>query len=623
MNIRQKKVLFRILIAATLTAVLHVLPVSGLARLGLYLIPYLIAGYDVLWKAVQGIGNKQLFDEDFLMAIATIGALVLGITYTGDYLEAVTVMLLYQTGELFQSIAVGKSRKNIGALMDIRPDYANILRDGELIRVDPEEVEVGSVIVVQPGEKIPLDGVVSEGVSALNTAPLTGESIPRDVMPGDPCISGCINLTGVLSIRTTKPFAESTASKILDLVENAGARKSRQEKFISKFARVYTPTVCAAALALAVLPPLVSLSFGSAPFWSQWLYRALSFLVASCPCALVISIPLTFFAGLGGASRAGILVKGSNFLEALAKTRMVVFDKTGTLTEGQFRLSHIQSAGLPEDQLLEYAAHAEAASSHPIAKSLVAAYPGQLQRSRVRDLQEIGGSGISARIDGLSVHIGNAGLMDSLNTQCPKPEESGSLVYMAIDGQYAGYFVIRDTVKPSARQSISDLQKAGVAQTVMLTGDAPAAAQQVAQDLGLHSVYSQLLPADKVEKIEHLMSQKSTRDTLAFVGDGINDAPVLARADVGIAMGALGSDAAIEASDVVLMDDDPAKVAKAIRIAKKCMAIATQNIVGSIALKVAALVLVALGIAGMWLAVFADVGVMVLAVLNAIRALYN
>lgn len=623
MTRKQKKNLARILIAAILLVVLQFLPTTGLLRLGLYLIPYFIVGYDVLWKAALGIWNRQLLDEDFLMAVATVGALALGFCYTGDYLEAVAVLLLYQTGELFQSIAVGKSRKSIGKLMDIRPDYANIIIDGQLQQVDPDTVPVGTCIVVQPGEKIPLDGVVVEGTSCINTAALTGESLPRDVAPGDECISGCINMTGLLHLRTTKIYGESTVSKILDLVENAASHKSQSEKFISKFARVYTPVVCSCALALAVLPPVAALLSGGAPLWSRWLYRALSFLVASCPCALVISIPLTFFAALGGASRAGILIKGSNYLETLAKTRQVVFDKTGTLTQGEFSVTHTESRTMSQEALLYYAAHAEAATSHPVGKSLLRAYGKPVDRSRVSAITEHGGSGVTAVVDGAEVQVGNRVLMQKCNIEAPATEVPGTAVYVAVNGVFAGYFVVSDLVKETAGTAMEQLRKAGVAKTVMLTGDSDAAAKPVAQALGIDALYSRLLPGDKVEIMESLMAQKGDAEALAFVGDGINDAPVLSRADVGIAMGAMGSDAAIEAADVVLMDDNPEKVAKAINIAKKCMAIARQNIIGSIAIKVAALLLVAVGVAGMWLAVFADVGVMVLAVLNAVRALYN
>ena len=623
MTRKQKKNLIRILLAAMLLIVLQFLPTTGLLRLGLYLIPYFIVGYDVLWKAALGIWNRQLLDEDFLMAVATVGALVLGFCYTGDYLEAVAVLLLYQTGELFQSIAVGKSRKSIGKLMDIRPDYANIIIDGQLQQVDPETVPVGTCIVVQPGEKIPLDGVVVEGTSCINTAALTGESLPRDVAPGDECISGCVNMTGLLHLRTTKVYGESTVSKILDLVENAASHKSQSEKFISKFARVYTPVVCSCALALALLPPLVGLLVGGTPMWSRWLYRALSFLVASCPCALVISIPLTFFAGLGGASRAGILIKGSNYLETLAKTTQVVFDKTGTLTRGEFSVTYVKELTMSAEELLYYAAHAEAATSHPIGKSLLQAYGKAVDRSRVTELSEEIGGGVAAKVDAKRVLVGNHALMQKQNLDVPTPEKTGTVVYVAVDGVLAGYFVVEDRVKDSALQALKQLRKAGVKTLTMLTGDSEAAAQAAVQKLNIDRYFSRLLPGDKVDILEKQMEQKQAKEALLFVGDGINDAPVLSRADVGIAMGAMGSDAAIEAAEVVLMDDDLQKVAKAIGIAKKCMAIARQNIVGSIAIKVAALLLVAVGVAGMWLAVFADVGVMVLAVLNAVRALYN
>lgn len=617
MNKKQKRVLFRILFTAAMLVVLAFVPVTGFLRLGLYMIPYFLIGYDVLWKAIRGIGRGQLLDEDFLMAIATVGALVLGAMQTGDYLEAIAVMLLYQVGELFQSYAVGKSRKSISSLMDIRPDYANIEENGSLVQADPEEVAVGTVIVVQPGERVPLDGVVLEGHSVLNTVALTGESQPRDIGPGEECISGCVNMTGILKLRTTKVYGESTVARILELVENAGANKSRSEKFISKFAWVYTPAVCASALALAVLPPLVSLLLSAEPRWSDWLYRALTFLVASCPCALVLSIPLTFFAGIGGAGKQGILIKGANFMETLAKIKCVVFDKTGTLTQGSFTVTKAVPQDISQERLLEYAALAESASSHPISKSLQAAYGKPIDRSRVADQQEHSGKGITAMVDGIPVRVGNAGHLG-----VAEADETGTVVHVSVDGVYAGYLVISDTVKSGAADAILKLKKLGVEKTVMLTGDAAAPARQVAAGLGIQEVYAQLLPGDKVVKVEQLLSQKEG-GYLAFVGDGINDAPVLTRADVGIAMGALGSDAAIEAADVVLMDDDPGKLAAAICIARKCMAIVTQNIVFSLVIKIGSLVLVALGLAGMWLAIFADVGVMILAVLNAIRALYN
>ena len=623
MTKKQRKMLLRILLAAVLTLLFGFVPVQGTWRLLLYLIPYLIAGYDILCDAIRGVCNKQLLDENFLMAVATVGALVLGAMETGDYVEAVAVMVFYQTGELFQSYAVGKSRRSISALMDIRPDYANIEQDGKLVRCDPEEVEVGTVIVVQPGEKIPIDGVVVEGTSVLDTAALTGESVPRQIGMGDACISGCINLTGVLKLRTTKAFEESTVSKILELVENAGANKSRSEKFISRFARVYTPAVCISALALAVLPPLVSLCMGSGPMFSRWLYRALTFLVASCPCALVISIPLSFFASIGGAGKKGILVKGANYLEALAKVQTVVLDKTGTLTRGVFQVAQVYSEKETPQKLIELAAHAEIASSHPIGKSLQQAFGGDLDRSRVADVQQHSGSGITAVVDGIAVAVGNERLMMQLGITYTPCTDAGTRVYVALDGQFAGTIVIADSIKPTAPQMIQQLQKLGIKHCVMLTGDNRATAVQVADALGITQVHSDLLPADKVSAVEQLLSQKADRSTLAFVGDGVNDAPVLSRADVGVAMGAMGSDAAIEAADVVLMDDDPVKLVTAIRIAKKCVAIVHQNIVFAIAVKLLSLVLVAVGAAGMWLAIFADVGVMVLAVLNAIRAMFH
>jgi len=623
MSRKQKKILFRILAAAVMMAALHFLPVTGVARLGLYLVPYLVVGCDVLRKAARGIWNRQVFDEDFLMAVATVGALILGVTQTGDYVEAVAVMLLYQVGELFQSYAVGKSRRSISSLMDIRPDYANIWQEGSLVQVDPEEVAVGTVIVVQPGEKIPIDGVVVEGRSDLNTSSLTGESLPRQVDVGSDCISGCINMTGLLKIRTTREFGESTVAKILDMVENASSRKSRSEHFISRFARVYTPAVCISALALAVLPPVVSLFLGGQGQWSQWLYRALTFLVASCPCALVISIPLTFFAGIGGASRAGVLVKGSNYLETLAKTRCVAFDKTGTLTRGVFEVETVFAEGMTEEALLEYTALAESASSHPISKSLRQAYGKPIDRSRVENIRELSGNGVTALVDGVEVSVGNGKLMERLGVTYPEVETPATVVYAAVNGRFAGYLLVADALKPTAGQAMQELARLGTDMTVMLTGDNQAVAAQVAKDLGIRRFYSQLLPADKVDIVEQLLREKPVGTTLTFVGDGINDAPVLSRADVGIAMGAMGSDAAIEAADVVLMDDDPVKIARAIRIARKCMAIVYQNIVFAIGIKLLALILVALGLAGMWLAIFADVGVMVLAILNAIRALYN
>ncbi|MGN0779405.1 MAG: heavy metal translocating P-type ATPase [Aristaeellaceae bacterium] len=623
MNKKQKKMLFRILLAAALMILLALLPVEGVLRLVLYLIPYLVIGYDILLKAWKGICNRQVFDENFLMAVATIGAMVIAVTHNGDYVEAIAVMLFYQIGELFQSYAVGKSRKNISELMDIRPDYANVERDGRLEQLDPDEVAVGTIIVVQPGEKVPIDGIVTEGASSLNTSALTGESLPRDVQAGDDIISGCINMTGVLKIRTIREFGESTVSRILDLVENASSRKSKSEDFIAKFARIYTPAVCYSALALAVLPPLFSLLVLRIPAnWGQWLYRALSFLVASCPCALVISIPLSFFAGIGGASKEGILVKGSNYLEALSQTGCVVFDKTGTLTQGVFEVSAIHHNTLPEEALIEYAALAESASSHPISKSLQRAYGKDIDRSRVTDIQEISGHGIVARVDGKAVAAGNSKLMQRLSIPCTACHTVGTIIHVAVDGQYAGHIVIADLVKPTASKAMTALKAAGVKKTVMLTGDAAPVAQQVAASLGIDTVFSELLPGDKVAKVEELLAEKPARAKLAFVGDGINDAPVLSRADIGIAMGAMGSDAAIEAADVVLMDDDPMKIAKAIRISRKCLRIVHQNIVFAISIKVLALLLVALGAANMWIAIFADVGVMILAVLNAIRALF-
>ena len=618
MNKKQKKVLIRILVAAVLMIVFSQLPVEGYIRFLLFMIPYLVIGYDILKKAFKGILNRQVFDENFLMAVATVGAIVLG-----NYTEGVAVMLFYQIGELFQSYAVGKSRRNISELMDIRPDYANIERDGKLEKVDPDEVEIGSVIVVQPGEKIPIDGVVTEGKTTLNTSALTGESLPREVAPGDEVISGCINMTGVLKIRTTKEFGESTVSKILDLVENSSSKKSRSEHFISKFARYYTPAVCYGALALAVLPPLVRmLAMGLAPEWGNWIYRALTFLVISCPCALVISIPLSFFAGIGGASREGILVKGSNYLETLAQTRYVVFDKTGTMTQGVFEVSGVHHNEMEEARLLEYAALAESASSHPISKSLQKAYGKAIDRSRVTDIEEISGNGVTAKVDGIPVAAGNAKLMERLGIPYKECHHVGTVVHMAVNGAYAGHILISDLLKPNAKEAITSLKHAGIEKTVMLTGDSKKVADQVAKELGIGEVYSELLPADKVSKVEELLKEKNAKAKLVFVGDGINDAPVLSRADIGIAMGALGSDAAIEAADVVLMDDDPLKISKAIRIARKCMRIVYENIYFAIGIKALCLILGALGIANMWLAIFADVGVMVLAVLNAIRVLF-
>ena len=624
MNKKQKIMLIRILTAAALPAVLHVLPVTGWMRFGLYLIPYLIAGYDILRKALKGIQNRQVFDENFLMAVATVGAIALALyERSGDYTEAIAVMLFYQIGEWFQSYAVGRSRRNISELMDIRPDYANVEQDGKLEQVDPDEVSIGTVIVVQPGEKVPIDGTVVEGASTLNTAALTGESLPREVREGDEIISGCVNMTGLLKIRTTREFGESTVSKILDLVENASSRKSRSEDFISRFARVYTPAVCFAALALAILVPLArTLLLGLPAGWSVWVYRALTFLVASCPCALVISIPLSFFAGIGGASNAGVLVKGSNYLETLSQTKTVVFDKTGTLTQGVFEVNGIHHHEMENEKLVEYAALAESASSHPISKSLQRAYGREIDRSRVTDVQEISGSGVIAKVDGVEVAAGNDKLMDRLGVPYIPCHSVGTIIHMAVGGKYAGHIVISDVVKPHAREAVQALRSAGVHRTVMLTGDAKPVADQVAQSLGIDQVYAELLPAGKVEKVEELLLDNSERGKLAFVGDGINDAPVLSRADIGIAMGAMGSDAAIEAADVVLMDDDPAKIAKAIRISRKCLRIVYENIVFAIGIKLACLVLVALGFANMWLAIFADVGVMILAVLNAIRALF-
>ena len=622
MTKKQKKMLSRILITAVMLAALYFLPVTGWLRLALYLAAYLVIGYDILKKAGQGILNGRVFDENFLMAVATVGAFALAIyEKSGDYNEAIAVMLFYQIGELFQSYAVGKSRKNISALMDIRPDYANVERDGQLVQVDPDEVAVGTVIVVQPGEKVPIDGVVVEGSSTLNTSALTGESLPRDACEGDEIISGCINMTGLLKIRTTKAFGESTVSKILELVENSSSRKSRSEDFIAKFARVYTPAVCYSALALAVLPPVIRLVGGMDGQWEQWVYRALTFLVTSCPCALVVSIPLSFFAGIGGASKEGVLIKGSNYLETLSQVKTVVFDKTGTLTKGVFEVTAVHHSDMDESKLLEYAALAECASSHPISKSLQKAYGKAIDRSRVTDIQEISGHGVTACVDGHTVAAGNSKLMTQLNIPYHDCHSVGTIIHMAVDGQYAGHIVISDVVKPHAREALAQLHKAGVSRTVMLTGDAKKVAEAVAAELGVDEVHSELLPGDKVAQVEALLAQQKGRDKLAFVGDGINDAPVLSRADIGIAMGAMGSDAAIEAADIVLMDDDPAKISKAIKISRKCIGIVYQNIVFALAVKFACLVLVAVGAADMWAAIFADVGVMVLAVLNAIRAL--
>lgn len=609
--------LLRIIIAAVLIVVFSLLPAEGYLRFVLFMIPYLVIGYDILKKAFKGILNKQVFDENFLMAVATVGAILLG-----DYSEGVAVMLFYQIGELFQSYAVGKSRRNISELMDIRPDYANIEKDGTLEQVDPDEVEIGTIIVVQPGEKVPIDGVITEGTSTLNTSALTGESLPRDAKAGDEVISGCINMTGLLKIRTTKEFGESTVSKILELVENSSSRKSKSENFISKFAKYYTPAVCYGAIALALIPPIVLLIMGKPAMWGDWIYRALTFLVISCPCALVISIPLSFFAGIGGASNQGILVKGSNYLETLAQTKYVVFDKTGTMTQGVFEVSGIHHNEMPDEKLLEYAALAECSSSHPISKSLQKAYGKPIDRNRITDIEEISGNGVIAKVDGISVAAGNTKLMNRLGIAYQDCHHVGTVVHMAIDGKYAGHILISDIIKPHAKEAIAELKKAGISKTVMLTGDSKRVADQVAEELGIQEVYSELLPADKVSRVEELLNQKSEKDKLAFVGDGINDAPVLSRADIGIAMGALGSDAAIEAADIVLMDDDPLKISKAIKIARKCIRIVYENIYFAIGIKVLCLILGALGIANMWMAIFADVGVMIIAVLNAIRTLF-
>ena len=617
MNKKQKKMLIRIIIAAVLIVVFSLLPAEGYLRFVLFMIPYLVIGYDILKKAFKGILNKQVFDENFLMAVATVGAILLG-----DYSEGVAVMLFYQIGELFQSYAVGKSRRNISELMDIRPDYANIEKDGTLEQVDPDEVEIGTIIVVQPGEKVPIDGVITEGTSTLNTSALTGESLPREAKAGDEVISGCINMTGLLKIRTTKEFGESTVSKILELVENSSSRKSKSENFISKFAKYYTPAVCYGALALAFIPPIVLLIMGKPAMWGDWIYRALTFLVISCPCALVISIPLSFFAGIGGASNQGILVKGSNYLETLAQTKYVVFDKTGTMTQGVFEVSGIHHNEMPDEKLLEYAALAECSSSHPISKSLQKAYGKPIDRNRVTDIEEISGNGVIAKVDGISVAAGNTKLMNRLGIAYQDCHHVGTVVHMAIDGKYAGHILISDIIKPHAKEAIAELKKAGISKTVMLTGDSKRVADQVAEELGIQEVYSELLPADKVSRVEELLNQKSEKAKLAFVGDGINDAPVLSRADIGIAMGALGSDAAIEAADIVLMDDDPLKISKAIKIARKCIRIVYENIYFAIGIKVLCLILGALGIANMWMAIFADVGVMIIAVLNAIRTLF-
>ena len=617
MNKKQKKMLVRIILSLVLVVVFSQLPVEGYLRFGLFMIPYLIIGYDILKKAFKGIRNKQVFDENFLMAVATIGAILLG-----DYTEGTAVMLFYQIGELFQSYAVGKSRRNISELMDIRPDYANVENNGQLEQVDPDEVAIGTIIVVQPGEKVPIDGVITEGTSTLNTSALTGESLPRSAKVGDEVISGCINMTGLLKIRTTKEFGESTVSKILELVENSSSRKSKSENFISKFAKYYTPAVCYGALALALLPPIVLLIMGKPAMWGDWIYRALTFLVISCPCALVISIPLSFFAGIGGASNQGVLVKGSNYLETLAQTKYVVFDKTGTMTQGVFEVSGIHHNEMSDEKLLEYAALAECSSSHPISKSLQKAYGKPVDRNRVTDIEEISGNGVIAKVDGVSVAAGNAKLMKKLGISYQECHHVGTVVHMAVDGRYAGHILISDIIKPHAKEAIAELKKAGISKTVMLTGDSRRVADQVAAELGIDEVYSELLPADKVTKVEELLDKKTAKEKLAFVGDGINDAPVLSRADIGIAMGALGSDAAIEAADIVLMDDDPLKISKAIKIARKCIRIVYENIYFAIGIKVLCLILGAIGLANMWMAIFADVGVMIIAVLNAIRALF-
>ncbi len=624
MTKKQKKMLIRIIIAAVLLIALNFIPVKGILRMILFLIPYLVIGYDILKKAGKGILNRQVFDENFLMAVATIGAIAIAIyDRSGNFNEAVAVMLFYQIGELFQSYAVGKSRRNISELMDIRPDYANIEQDGKLERVDPDEVEIGTVIVVQPGEKVPIDGIVIEGTSTLNTSALTGESLPRETKVGDEIISGCINMTGVLKIRTIKEFGESTVSKILELVENSTSRKSRSEDFISKFAKYYTPAVCYGALALAILPPLVRmLAMGAAPQWDMWIYRALTFLVISCPCALVISIPLSFFAGIGGASHEGVLVKGSNYLEAMSQTKYVVFDKTGTLTKGVFEVNGVHHSEMEEEKLLEYAALAESASSHPISRSIQRAYGKEIDRTRVSEIEEISGNGVTAKVDGKPVAAGNDKLMKRLGITPIACHSAGTIIHIAIDGEYMGHILISDVEKPTSKEAIRALKSAGIEKTVMLTGDAKRVADQVAEKLGLDEVYSELLPSDKVAQVERLLAEKPEKAKLAFVGDGINDAPVLGRADIGIAMGAMGSDAAIEAADVVLMDDDPLKIVKAIKISKKCIRIVYQNIIFALTIKAICLILGAIGIANMWVAIFADVGVMVIAVLNAIRALY-
>lgn len=623
MNKKQKKMLVRILVSGALMVILHFLPIQGLIRFLLYMIPYLIIGYDILRKAFKGILNRQPFDESLLMTVATLGAIVIAVSDSGDYTEAIAVMLFYQVGEWFQSYAVGKSRRNISELMDIRPDYANVEQDGKLVQVEPDEVEIGTVIVVQPGEKVPIDGIILEGTSTLNTSALTGESLPREAKAGDEIISGCINMSGLLKIQTTREFGESTVSKILDLVENASSRKSKPEDFITKFARVYTPAVVYSAIALALLPPLVRMGIlGLAADWGTWIYRALTFLVISCPCALVISIPLSFFAGIGGASKEGVLVKGSNYLEALSRTKTIVFDKTGTLTQGVFQVSGIHHSQMEEEKLLEYAALAESASSHPISKSLQKAYGKELDRSRVTDIQEISGQGVIAKVDGTEVAAGNIKLMERLGIPYEDCHQVGTIIHMAVNGAYAGHILISDVEKPKAKEAVTALKKAGIQKTVMLTGDSKKVAAQVAERLGIDEVYSELLPQGKVEKMEELLAHRQEKDVIAFVGDGINDAPVLSRADIGIAMGAMGSDAAIEAADVVLMDDEPLKIAKAIKISRKCLSIVYENIWFAIGIKVICLILGALGIANMWAAIFADVGVMILAVLNAIRALF-
>ena len=623
MNKKQKKMLVRIIIAAALMIILHFVPVKGVIRFLLYLIPYFVIGYDILRKAFKGIMNHQVFDENFLMAVATVGAIIVALSENGDYTEAIAVMLFYQIGELFQSYAVGKSRRNISELMDIRPDYANVEVDGKLEQADPDEVEIGSVSVVKPGEKVPIDGIIIDGSSTLNTSALTGESVPRDAKCGDEIISGCINLSGVLKIRTTKEFGESTVSKILDLVENSSSKKSKSENFISKFAKYYTPAVCYSALALAILPPVVRILFMSAsPEWATWIYRALTFLVISCPCALVISIPLSFFAGLGGASREGVLVKGSNYLETLSQTKYVAFDKTGTMTEGVFEVTDVYKNTMDKEKVLEYAALAESFSSHPISKSLKKAYGREIDQTRVSDVEEISGHGIIAKVDGIDVAAGNYKLMKKLRLSYADSDKAGTIVHVAVNGKYEGYILISDRIKATAKEAIHALKKAGIERTIMLTGDSKTVADSVAKELGIDEVYSELLPSDKVAKVEELLAKKSRKSKLAFVGDGINDAPVLSRADIGIAMGAMGSDAAIEAADIVLMDDDPVKISKAIKISRKCLRIVYENTYFAIGIKLICLLLGAVGIANMWLAIFADVGVMVIAVLNAIRALF-